>query len=56
MEILSNEELRTIKYVVRFGKNGRKYVWQNIDNNKILRLAQKYGIEELNNDYLWLSC
>lgn len=55
MQNLSEAELKNIKYVIRFGKNGHKYTWQNISKDKILKLVQKYGIDDLGDDYVWLS-
>lgn len=53
--LLTLKELKQIKTIARYGKNGKKYVWQNIDYCKTQKLAQKYGIEQISNDILWLQ-
>lgn len=44
-----------IQVIVRWGKNGQKYVWQNIDESKMKRLIKKYGIEQVCDHTLWLD-
>ena len=53
--LLTLDELKQIKTIARYGKNGKKYTWQNIDYCKTQKLAQKYGIEQICNDTLWLQ-
>ena len=48
------EELKNIKTVVRWGKNGRKYVWENPTQKKIAELIKKYDIDQICDDCLWL--
>ena len=48
------EELKNIKVVVRWGKNGRKYVWENPTQKKIAELIKKYGAEQMCGGCLWL--
>lgn len=48
------EELKNIKVVVRWGKNGRKYIWQNPTQEKLNGLIKKYDIDQICDDCLWL--
>ncbi len=48
------EELKNIKVVIRWGRNGRKYVWQNPSQKKIIELVKKYGVDQICDDCLWL--
>ena len=48
------EELKNIKLIVRWGKNGRKYVWQNPTKKKIAELINKYDYDQICGDCLWL--
>jgi hypothetical protein len=46
--------LKNIKVVVRWGKNGRKYVWEKPTQKKIVELIKKYDIEQICDGCLWL--
>ena len=48
------EELKSIKLVVRWGKNGRKYIWKNPTKKKIAELIKKYGMDQICYNCLWL--
>ena len=48
------KELKNINVVVRWGKNGRKYVWENPTQKKIADLIKKYDIEQICDYCLWL--
>ena len=48
------EELKNIKTAVRWGKNGRKYVWENPTKKKIAELIKKYDYDQICGDCLWL--
>jgi hypothetical protein len=48
------KELKNIKVVVRWGRNGRKYVWENPTQKKISELIKKYDYEQLCDGCLWL--
>ena len=54
MAKLDNIEIKTI---VRYGKNGRKYVWKNPTQQKLYDLIEKYGIDEVveEDKLLWLQ-
>ena len=55
MEMTLNE-LKQIKIIVRYGKNGRKYIWKNTDITKTQKLIAKYKIDEICFDgTLWLQ-
>ena len=47
-------EIKNIKVVVRWGKNGRKYVWESPTHKKIVELIKRYGIEQICDGCLWL--
>ena len=49
------KELKNIKVVVRWGKNGRKYVWVKPSRKKIIELINKYDYEQLCDGCLWLQ-
>ena len=49
------EELKNIKVIVRWGKNGRKYVWENPSQKKIIELINKYDYEQICDGCLWLQ-
>lgn len=53
---MNKKELESIKVVARWGRNGRKYVWQHPSYAKIEELAERYGIDQICNDCLWLQC
>ena len=36
-----------IKTAIRYGHNGHKYVWENITQEKLDYLVQKYGCDEI---------
>ena len=48
------KELKNIKVVARWGKNGRKYIWQNPTKKKIVELIKKYDYDQICGDCLWL--
>ena len=48
------EELKNIKVVVRWGKNGRKYVWEKPTQKKIVELIKRYDYDQICGDCLWL--
>ena len=48
------EELKSIKLVIRWGKNGRKYIWKNPTKKKIAELIKKYGMELSTRYVIWL--
>lgn len=48
------EELKNIKVVVRWGKNGRKYVFENPSQKKIADLIKKYDMDQICDGCLWL--
>jgi len=54
MEGRKMEELKNIKLAVRWGKNGRKYVWENPTQKKIIELIKKYDYDQICGDCLWL--
>ena len=54
MEGRKMEELKNIKVVVRWGKNGRKYIWQNPTKKKIVELINKYDYDQICGGCLWL--
>lgn len=43
-----------IKWVARFGKNGKKYVWENPTQKKLDQLIEKYGVDQIVSDGVWL--
>ena len=43
-----------ITCVVRWGRNGRKYVFENITESKMKSLIKKYGVEQICDHTLWL--
>lgn len=46
---------KRIKWVARWGKNGRKYIWINPTEGKIRRLIDRYGIDQVTDDGIWLQ-
>lgn len=48
-----------IKWIARWGKNGRKYVWENPTQKKLDQLVKKYGVEQIAGDWndwgIWLN-
>lgn len=52
MAKLDNQE---IKIVIRWGRNGKKYVWNNPTQSKLDSLVARYGVDQLNEDVLWLE-
>ena len=48
------EELKNIKVMVRWGKNGRKYVYANPTPNTLSKYIKRYGIEQICDGCLWL--
>ena len=48
------KELENIKVVVRWGKNGRKYVWEKPSQKKIAELINKYDYDQICGGCLWL--
>ena len=53
-EDYEDEELKNIKIAVRWGKNGRFYVWENPTSKKINELIAKYGADQICDGCLWL--
>ena len=51
MATLNNIEINTI---VRWGKNGKKYVWENPSQIQLNKLVAKYGCEQICNNTCWL--
>ena len=49
---IDNEPIQTI---VRWGLNGRQYVWKYIDEKQAKKLIKKYGIDTYNDHLLWLQ-
>ena len=49
------EELKNIKVAVRWARNGRKYVWDNPTQKKIIELIKKYDYDQICDGCLWLS-
>lgn len=49
------EELKNIKVVVRWGKNGRKYIWEKPSQKKIAELISKYDYDQICDGCLWLQ-
>ena len=48
------EDLKNIKVVIRWGKNGRKYVWENPTQKKIIELINKYKVGVICDNCMWL--
>jgi len=48
------EELKNIEVAVRWAKNGRKYIYENLTSKKIDKLINKYGIDQICGVCLWL--
>ena len=48
------EELKNIKVVIRWGRNGRKYVWENPTKKKLAEVVKKYGVDQICDGCLWL--
>ena len=48
------EELKNVKVAVRWGKNGRQYIWENPTKNKIAELIKKYDFDQICDGCLWL--
>ena len=48
------EELKNIKVAVRWGKNGRMYVWENPTQKKIVDLIKQYDYDQVCDGCLWL--
>lgn len=46
---------KEIKVVIRWAKNGRKYVYENLTSKKIDKLIAKYGIDQICDGCLWLQ-
>lgn len=51
---LTTRDTKT-KWVARWAKNGRKYVWINPTEGKIRRLIDRYGIDQVTEDGIWLQ-
>lgn len=43
-----------INFIVRWAKNGRKYVWEKPTQEQANRLIRKYGMDQVCNGVLWL--
>lgn len=43
-----------IKWIARWGKNGKKYVWENPTQKKLDQLIEKYGVDQIVSDGVWL--
>lgn len=48
------EDLKNINVVVRWGKNGRKYIWEKPSQKKIDKLIKQYDIDQICDYCLWL--
>lgn len=46
---------KSIKWVARWAKNGRKYVCVNPSERKLARLIWRYGIDQVTEDGIWLQ-
>lgn len=44
-----------IKWVARYGRNGRKYVWENPTQKKLDDLIDTYGIDQVAEEGVWLQ-
>lgn len=44
-----------IKTIVRWGKNGRKYVWENPTQEVVNKLIKRYGCDHICDGTLWLQ-
>ena len=44
-----------IKWIARYGKNGRKYVWENPTQEKLDELIKKYEVDQVTEDGVWLQ-
>ena len=49
------EEFKNITVVVRWAKNGRKYIWDNPSQKKLAELIKKYGVDQICDSCLWLQ-
>lgn len=43
-----------ITCIIRYGKNGKKYVWDNPTQEKLDQLVKKYGYEQICDNICWL--
>lgn len=50
--VIQGEEIKTI---VRWGKNGRKYVWKNPTQEIVDILIKRYGCDQICEGTLWLQ-
>jgi|LSQX01.2.fsa_nt_gb hypothetical protein len=44
-----------IKTIVRWGENGRKYVWKNPTQEVVNKLIKRYGCDQICDGTLWLQ-
>ncbi len=51
MAYLDGNEIRAI---VRWGKNGKKYTWENPTQKQLDKLVAKYGCEQVSGNTCWL--
>ena len=50
--VIQGQEIKTI---VRWGKNGRKYVWENPTQEVVNKLIKRYGGDQICDGTLWLQ-
>ena len=48
------KELENIKVVIRWGKNGRKYIWEKPTQEKLNKLIKRYDVDQICDGCLWL--
>lgn len=56
-ELLQDPYNKDAKCFVRWAKNGRKYIWEikNLTKKQCVDLINKYGIEQICDDTIWLN-
>lgn len=52
---INNNVSIEVSKVIRWAKNGRKYVWDNPTQEQVKMLIDKYGIDQIANGVLWLQ-
>ena len=50
--VIQGQEIKTI---LRWGKNGRKYVWKNPTQEVVNKLIKRYGFDQICDGTLWLQ-
>ena len=55
--IFEDEYTKNVENIIRFGRNGRKYIWSinELTRQQIVDLMNKYGVEQISDTTIWLE-